>query len=103
MHCGAGIRLLMGDRGNVMWPAREAVITHDRLLENRVKELHSSTLMMRRDAFDLERLPGVTVIDIHTRLSAYDFGLSPADVETLVGTGRAADAPQRIASGFPRR
>ena len=23
---GAGIRLLMGDRGNVDWPAREAVI-----------------------------------------------------------------------------
>ena len=34
------------------WPAREAVISHDRLLENRVKELHSSTLMMRRSAFD---------------------------------------------------
>jgi glycosyltransferase involved in cell wall biosynthesis len=50
---GAGIRLLMGDRGNVPWPAREAVITHERLLENRVKELHSSTLMMRREAFDV--------------------------------------------------
>jgi glycosyltransferase involved in cell wall biosynthesis len=49
---GAGIRLLMGDRGNVEWPAREAVVTHERLLENRVKELHSSTLMMRRTAFD---------------------------------------------------
>ena len=34
------------------WPAREAIITHERLLENRVKELHSSTLMMRRSAFD---------------------------------------------------
>ena len=49
---GAGIRLLMGPRGNVDWPARQAVISHDRLLENRVKELHSSTLMMRRSAFD---------------------------------------------------
>jgi glycosyltransferase involved in cell wall biosynthesis len=49
---GAGIRLLMGERGNVDWPAREAVISHARLLENRVKELHSSTLMMRRSAFD---------------------------------------------------
>lgn len=48
---GAGIRLLMGERGNVDWPAREAVISHERLLENRVKELHSSTLMMRRSAF----------------------------------------------------
>ena len=49
---GAGIRLLMGERGNVDWPAREAVFSHERLLENRVKELHSSTLMMRRSAFD---------------------------------------------------
>jgi len=59
---GAGIRLLMGERGDVEWPAREPVIAHERLLENRVKELHSSTLMMRRTAFDLvglydERLP----------------------------------------------
>ena len=50
---GAGIRLLMGERGNVDWPAREPVISHERLLTNRVKELHSSTLMMRRSAFDL--------------------------------------------------
>lgn len=49
---GAGIRLLMGDRGDVDWHADQAVITHARLLENRVKELHSSTLMMRRSAFD---------------------------------------------------
>jgi glycosyltransferase involved in cell wall biosynthesis len=48
---GAGIRLLMGERGVVDWPARDAVISHERLLENRVKELHSSTLMMRRSAF----------------------------------------------------
>lgn len=49
---GAGIRLLMGDRGDVEWQARESVISHERLLVNRVKELHSSTLMMRRTAFD---------------------------------------------------
>jgi glycosyltransferase involved in cell wall biosynthesis len=49
---GAGIRLLMGARGDVVWSARETLVTHDRLLENRVKELHSSTLMMRRSAFD---------------------------------------------------
>jgi glycosyltransferase involved in cell wall biosynthesis len=52
---GSGIRLLM-PRGGVDWPAREAVISHERLLENRVKELHSSTLMMRRNAFDLAGL-----------------------------------------------
>lgn len=49
---GAGIRLLMGERGNVDWPAREELVSHERLLGNRVKELHSSTLMMRRSAFD---------------------------------------------------
>lgn len=49
---GAGIRLLMGELGDVEWPAREPVVTHARLLANRVKELHSSTLMMRRTAFD---------------------------------------------------
>jgi glycosyltransferase involved in cell wall biosynthesis len=49
---GAGIRLLMGERGNVDWPARQRLFTHDRLLQNRVKELHSSTLMMPRSAFD---------------------------------------------------
>ncbi len=49
---GAGIRLLMGERGNVDWPARQQVFSHDRLLQNRVKELHSSTLMMPRSAFD---------------------------------------------------
>ena len=50
---GAGIRLLMGARGDVDWPARQSVVTHERLLNNRVKELHSSTLMMRRSAFDV--------------------------------------------------
>jgi glycosyltransferase involved in cell wall biosynthesis len=50
---GAGIRLLMGERGDVDWPARDAVVSHERLLRNRVKELHSSTLMMRRSAFDV--------------------------------------------------
>jgi glycosyltransferase involved in cell wall biosynthesis len=56
LSVGAGIRLLMGERGNVDWPARETVFSHERLLENRVKELHSSTLMMRRSAFDLAGL-----------------------------------------------
>jgi glycosyltransferase involved in cell wall biosynthesis len=53
---GAGIRLLMGERGEVEWPAREAVVSHERLLGNRVKELHSSTLMMPRHAFDVAGL-----------------------------------------------
>jgi len=47
---GTGIRLLMGDR-DVDWPGQSDVVTHARLLQNRVKELHSSTLAMRRIAF----------------------------------------------------
>ena len=49
---GSGIRLLMGERGDVDWHADQAIVTHERLLQNRVKELHSSTLMMRRSAFE---------------------------------------------------
>lgn len=47
---GTGIRLLMGDR-DVDWPGSQELVSHDRLLENRVKELHSSTLAIRRRAF----------------------------------------------------
>lgn len=47
---GTGIRLLMGDR-NVDWPGQSEIVSHERLLGNRVKELHSSTLAMRRIAF----------------------------------------------------
>jgi GT2 family glycosyltransferase len=46
----------MGARGDVDWQADQAVVTHERLLQNRVKELHSSTLMMRRSAFDVAGL-----------------------------------------------
>ncbi|WP_127481247.1 glycosyltransferase family 2 protein [Nocardioides pantholopis] len=48
---GTGIRLLMGPDRTVEWPARQPVVPYERLLVNRVKELHSSTLMMRRSAF----------------------------------------------------
>ena len=49
---GAGIRLLVGERGHLDWRADHALVDHRRLLRSRVKELHSSTLMMRRSAFD---------------------------------------------------
>ena len=48
---GSGIRLLLADGRIDEWPGRAGLITHSMLLRNRVKELHSSTLMMRRDAF----------------------------------------------------
>ncbi|WP_210649096.1 glycosyltransferase [Nocardioides sp. SYSU D00065] len=53
---GTGIRLLMGSQADVEWVATQGVVTHERLLHNRVKELHSSNLMMRRSAFDLAGL-----------------------------------------------
>ena len=58
---GSGIRLLMGDR-DVDWPGQSELVSHERLLRNRVKELHSSTLAIRRTAFAKageydERLP----------------------------------------------
>lgn len=46
---GSGLRLLFPGR-SVDWPARSEVIERDLLLRNRVKELHSSTLLMRREA-----------------------------------------------------
>ncbi len=50
---GSGIRLMMPDDAIATWPARSEVISREILLRNRVKELHSSTLVMRREAFEL--------------------------------------------------
>lgn len=48
---GSGIRLLLP--GKVAeWPGRAEHVSYQLLLRNRVKELHSSTLVMRREAFD---------------------------------------------------
>jgi glycosyltransferase involved in cell wall biosynthesis len=48
---GSGIRLMLPDGGIITWPARSERISQRLLLRNRVKELHSSTLAMRRDVF----------------------------------------------------
>ena len=49
---GTGIRLLMpGDRV-VDWPGRAAIVRQEDLVRSRVKELHSSTLLIRRETFD---------------------------------------------------
>jgi glycosyltransferase involved in cell wall biosynthesis len=48
---GAGIRLMLPGGRIVDWPGRAERISYQLLLRNRVKELHSSTLVMRRDAF----------------------------------------------------
>jgi hypothetical protein len=49
---GSGIRLLLPDDKTLEWPGRADRISYELLLRNRVKELHSSTLVMRREAFD---------------------------------------------------
>jgi glycosyltransferase involved in cell wall biosynthesis len=48
---GSGIRLVLPKGKLAEWPGRADEIGLDLLLRNRVKELHSSTLVMRRDAF----------------------------------------------------
>ena len=48
---GAGIRLLFDDR-IVDWPGDASVVSRAALLRSRRKELHSSTLLMRRSVFD---------------------------------------------------
>jgi glycosyltransferase involved in cell wall biosynthesis len=48
---GSGIRLLLPSGKVIDWPGRAERISYQLLLRNRVKELHSSTLVMRRDAF----------------------------------------------------
>ncbi|HLX47860.1 MAG TPA: glycosyltransferase [Streptosporangiaceae bacterium] len=48
---GSGIRLLLPGAKTQDWPGRAERIDYEMLLRNRVKELHSSTLVMRRDAY----------------------------------------------------
>ena len=49
---GSGIRLLMPEDRIVEWPGRSALVTKADLLRSRFKELHSSTLLCRREVFD---------------------------------------------------
>jgi glycosyltransferase involved in cell wall biosynthesis len=48
---GSGIRLLLPGKV-VEWPGRTEHVSYQLLLRNRVKELHSSTLVMRREVFE---------------------------------------------------
>jgi hypothetical protein len=47
---GSGFRMVLPDK-TLDWPGRAERISYQLLLRNRVKELHSSTLVMRRAAF----------------------------------------------------
>jgi glycosyltransferase involved in cell wall biosynthesis len=60
---GSGMRLLLPSGKIIERPGRADLISYRLLLRNRVKELHSSTLLMRREAVDRaglydEDLPG---------------------------------------------
>jgi Glycosyl transferase family 2/Sulfotransferase family len=48
---GTGIRLMLPHGKIHDWPGRAEEISYRLLLRNRIKELHSSTLVMRREAF----------------------------------------------------
>jgi glycosyltransferase involved in cell wall biosynthesis len=75
---GSGIRLRLPGEKVIEWPGRADRISYQLLLRNRVKELHSSTLVMRRDAFAKagrydEKLP-------HGHAEDYDWVLRAARV-----------------------
>lgn len=98
---GSGIRLRLGDGKVIDWPGRADRISYQLLLRNRVKELHSSTLVMRRDAFAKagrydEDLP-------HGESEDYDWVLRAARVGR-VGTVRQplADIRKDIVSSRQR-
>ena len=48
---GSGIRLVFDEDKVVEWPGRADVVDPKALARNRFKELHSSTMFMRRDAY----------------------------------------------------
>lgn len=98
---GSGIRLLFPDRVRE-WPARAPRIPMSTLVRNRVKELHSSTLMMRRDTFAKagrydETLP-------HAYGEDYEFVLRVARVG-IIGAVREplADIRKNVQSWFLSR
>jgi glycosyltransferase involved in cell wall biosynthesis len=76
---GSGIRLLMRGGRVVDWPGRSPVVQRQDLLRSRVKELHSSTLLVRRETYDWvggydEDLPGSYAEDYEWLLRAVRLG-----------------------------
>ena len=79
MVLGAGIRLLMGEDQVVEWPGDSPIVTREQLLRSRRKELHSSTLLIRREVFDQvggydETLPSSYAEDYEFLLRAVETG-----------------------------
>jgi hypothetical protein len=76
---GAGIRLLMSEEQVVNWPGSSPYVSRAQLLEKRRKELHSSTLLVRRAVFDQvggydEALPTSYAEDYEFLLRAVEVG-----------------------------
>lgn len=99
---GSGIRLMFPEGRITAWPGRTDRVSLDRLVRNRVKELHSSTLVMRADAFAKagtydEGLP-------HAYGEDYDFVLRLARVGRIgVVTEPLADIRKDVQSWFRDR
>lgn len=99
---GSGIRLLFPENRIVDWPGRSARISQQTLLRNRVKELHSSTLLMRHDAFAKagrydENLPHGYAEDYDWVLRAVRVGAIGVVIEPL------ADIRKDVQSWFRER
>lgn len=76
---GGGINLLMPEDRVVEWLGPADIVTQSDLFRSRRKELHSSTLLMRRKAFDLaggydEQLPQSYAEDYEWLLRASRYG-----------------------------
>jgi glycosyltransferase involved in cell wall biosynthesis len=76
---GAGIRLLMAEDRIVEWVGRSDLVSQKDLFRSRRKELHSSTLLMRREVFDRvgtydEQLPQSYAEDYEWLLRAVRLG-----------------------------
>ncbi|NHI20832.1 glycosyltransferase family 2 protein [Phycicoccus endophyticus] len=99
---GSGIRLMMPGGSVAEWPARAERFPLERLLRNRVKELHSSTLLVRREVLDAvdgydESLP-------HGYGEDYDLILRAARVAPVgCVTEPLADINKRVQSWYQGR
>ena len=51
-----------------------------------------ATAVESRDTFDLERVPGMTTIDVRSPVSAFEFDLSREEIADLIDLGRVAVA-----------
>ena len=96
---GSGIRLLLPGTGSSSGPGGPSASASRLLLRNRVKELHSSTLVMRRDAFAKagtydEKLP-------HGYAEDYDWVLRAARVGRIgIVSSPLADIRKDVQSWF---